>query len=106
MIAKIKAENGQQFTSKMEGMFLDMNLSTEIMNQFKISNFYKNSPIDIEVQTLTASHWPLKIIPNCNLPDIIIISCNCFNEFYLDKFNTGRRLNWLTNNGSSDIKVI
>lgn len=105
MITKIKNENGQQFTSKMEGMFLDMNLSSEIMSQFKISNYYKNSPIDLEVQTLTASHWPLKIIPNCNLPEIITSSCDCFNEFYLDKFSTGRRLNWLTNNGNADIKV-
>jgi cullin 3 len=35
MISKLKSECGQQFTSKMEGMFLDMNMSKEIMEAYK-----------------------------------------------------------------------
>lgn len=35
MISKLKAECGSQFTSKLEGMFKDIDLSREIMGQFK-----------------------------------------------------------------------
>lgn len=35
MIAKLKAECGYQFTSKLEGMFTDMRLSDDLMTSFK-----------------------------------------------------------------------
>lgn len=37
MIAKLKAECGSQFTSHLEGMFKDINLSKEFMLPFKQS---------------------------------------------------------------------
>jgi cullin 3 len=47
MISKLKAECGQQFTSKMEGMFLDMNLSKEIMEAYRTSPLFTGSPIEV-----------------------------------------------------------
>jgi hypothetical protein len=47
MIAKLKTECGQQFTSKMEGMFLDMNLSKEIMEAYRVSSQFASSPIEV-----------------------------------------------------------
>ena len=47
MIAKLKSECGQQFTSKMEGMFLDMKLSKEIMEDFKESSFFTALPVEV-----------------------------------------------------------
>ena len=35
MIAKLKAECGYQFTTKLEGMFVDMNISKTLMEQYK-----------------------------------------------------------------------
>jgi cullin 3 len=35
MLAKLKVECGFQFTKKMEGMFQDMKLSTDIMTSYK-----------------------------------------------------------------------
>jgi len=105
MIAKLKAECGQQFTSKMEGMFLDMNLSREIMDAFKSDDLSINSSVELEVQTLTTSHWTLKQTPSCKLPPAIVDCCERFNAFYLQKFKTGRRLTWLTNAGSADLKA-
>ena len=61
MISKLKSDCGQQFTSKMEGMFLDINISKEIMEGFKSSSYYYNAHVELDVQTLTASHWALKV---------------------------------------------
>ena len=105
MIAKLKAECGQQFTSKMEGMFLDMNLSREIMENFKSDEYSDQLPVEMDVHTLTTSHWTLKQNAPCKLPSVIIECCERFNSFYIQKFNTGRRLTWLTNSGSADIKA-
>ena len=106
MIAKLKSECGQQFTSKMEGMFLDMNLSKEIMESFKDSQFFPSSSlVELDIQTLTNSHWSLKPSQPIRLPAIISQCCEQFNAFYLAKFKTGRRLTWLTNVGSADIKA-
>ena len=104
-IAKLKAECGQQFTSKMEGMYLDMNLSKEIMESYKIDQLSITSPIEMDVQTLTTSHWSLKQSVHCNLPAVIMDCCERFNTFYLQKFKTGRRLTWITSSGSADIKA-
>ena len=105
MIAKLKSECGQQFTSKMEGMFLDMNLSKEIMDSFKDSRYFASSPVEVDIQTLTNSHWSLKTSPPIRLPALISQCCDQFNAFYLAKFKTGRRLTWLTNVGSADMKA-
>lgn len=40
MIAKLKTECGYQFTSKLEGMFTDMKLSSDAMEGFK--NYLRN----------------------------------------------------------------
>lgn len=105
MISKLKGECGQQFTSKMEGMFLDINISKEIMDGFKSSSQYRNAPIDLDVQTLTASHWALKTTPLCQFPAQILDCCNRFQGFYTEKFKTGRRLSWLAHVGNADIKA-
>lgn len=103
MITKLKSECGQQFTSKMEGMFLDMHLSKEIMDQFRCTPLHGTCPVELEVQTLTASHWALVHNPLA-LPPPLQDCCSRFAAFYLQKFKTGRRLTWMTHVGSVDIK--
>ena len=165
MITKLKNECGQSYTSKLEGMYLDMTLAKETMEQFKNSNFYPIRPSNItsnsssstnqqpltssitpfntpstatagsaptatgnstaighaaatstaanvyhcnyelEVQTLTSSHWSMKPLPPCTLPPEVAVGCDAFQAFYTDRFKTGRRLTWLTQCGSADIKV-
>ena len=156
MITKLKNECGQSYTSKLEGMYLDMTLAKETMEQFKNSNFYPIRPSNItssstnqqpltslitpfnttstasagsattatgnatatstaaslyhcnyelEVQTLTSSHWSMKPLPPCTLPPEVAVGCEAFQAFYTDRFKTGRRLTWLTQCGSADIKV-
>lgn len=105
MISKLKNECGQQFTSKIEGMFLDMNLGKEILEIFYNSRWRPLLPFEMDVQTLTASHWSMKSLTPCHLPTQAIKCCEIFSQFYLDRFKTGRRLTWLTHVGTVDMKV-
>jgi hypothetical protein len=43
MIAKLKAECGYQFTAKLEGMFVDINISKTVMEQYKRSINYNGN---------------------------------------------------------------
>ena len=86
-------------------MFLDMNLSKEIMDSYRGSELCSSSPFEVEIQTLTNSHWSMKLQPPIRLPAVITECCDNFNAFYLSKFKTGRRLSWLTHVGGADLKV-
>ena len=86
-------------------MFLDMNLSKEIMDSYRTCELCTSSPFDVDIQTLTNSHWSMKPQPPVRLPSIVSECCDHFNAFYLDKFKTGRRLSWLTHVGGADLKV-
>jgi len=107
MIGKLKAECGYQFTSKLEGMFNDMQSSQDTMERFK--EFLANSKIslrgvDLNVRVLTTGNWPTPIVPSCNLPDNISKCCDIFKQFYLNSHN-GRRLTWQTSMGTADLRA-
>uniref|UniRef100_A0A671Q299 Cullin-4B n=1 Tax=Sinocyclocheilus anshuiensis TaxID=1608454 RepID=A0A671Q299_9TELE len=60
MLSKLKHECGAAFTSKLEGMFKDMELSKDIMVQFKQHIQCQNIPgnIELTVNILTMGYWP------------------------------------------------
>eukprot|EP01116_Phalansterium_solitarium_P016027 TRINITY_DN3623_c0_g1_i1.p1 TRINITY_DN3623_c0_g1~~TRINITY_DN3623_c0_g1_i1.p1 ORF type:complete len:724 (-),score=229.24 TRINITY_DN3623_c0_g1_i1:473-2644(-) len=108
MIGKLKTECGYQFTSKLEGMFTDMKLSADTMDNFRA--FLRNereSPlgsVDLTVSVLTTGYWPTQNVGSCNLPAEILKCCEVFKNFYL-KAHNGRRLTWQTNMGTADLKA-
>uniref|UniRef100_A0A915CPN1 Cullin family profile domain-containing protein n=1 Tax=Ditylenchus dipsaci TaxID=166011 RepID=A0A915CPN1_9BILA len=57
MISKLKTECGCQFTSKLEGMFRDMELSNSVMNEYKDSNQVRDD-VELSVRVLTKVYWP------------------------------------------------
>uniref|UniRef100_M4AXZ0 Cullin-4A n=1 Tax=Xiphophorus maculatus TaxID=8083 RepID=M4AXZ0_XIPMA len=61
MLSKLKHECGAAFTSKLEGMFKDMELSKDIMIQFKqyMQNQSEPSNIELTVNILTMEHMAL-----------------------------------------------
>jgi len=109
MISKLKTECGYQFTSKLEGMFTDMKLSADTMENFKgfLKNLSENplGGVDLSVYVLTTGFWPTQSTAKCNLPAEIIKCCEVFKKFYLSNHN-GRRLTWQTNMGSAEIKAV
>jgi len=107
MISKLKTECGYQFTSKLEGMFTDMKVSSDSMEAFKSHIKNQDNPlngIDLSVYVLTTGFWPTQSTAKCNLPNEILKCCEVFRSFYM-KSHSGRRLTWQTNMGSAELKA-
>jgi cullin-4 len=108
----LKAECGAGYTSKMEGMFQDVDWSRETMLVYKQSlqagapamtssmddSDNSSSPpastVDVEVQVLTTGYWPVyPQYPNLQLPDNLKIPQEHFANHYKTKYQ-GRRMTW------------
>ncbi|KAI8577434.1 hypothetical protein K450DRAFT_252413 [Umbelopsis ramanniana AG] len=79
MLSKMKTECGPGFTSKLEGMFKDIDISRDLMSNFKLNNLF---------------------IPY----DKMANSQEVFKNFYMSKHN-GRRLMWQNNLGHCVVKA-
>lgn len=104
MVAKLKAECGYQFTSKLEGMFVDMGNSRLVMEEFRRTDTFAQAPIEIDVHVLTVGYWPQQSLPPCTLPPAVASCRDAFTAFYLDK-HSGRKMSWVMQLGSADLKV-
>ncbi|XP_018322699.1 cullin-4B isoform X2 [Agrilus planipennis] len=96
MLSKLKQECGGGFTSKLEGMFKDMELSKDINVAFKqhLSNTSQElSAIDMTVNILTMGYWPNYPLMNVVLPEEMVKFQEIFSKFYLSK-HSGRKLTW------------
>eukprot|EP00696_Hemimastix_kukwesjijk_P010326 gnl/Hemi2/23020_TR7706_c0_g1_i2.p1 gnl/Hemi2/23020_TR7706_c0_g1~~gnl/Hemi2/23020_TR7706_c0_g1_i2.p1 ORF type:complete len:741 (+),score=278.60 gnl/Hemi2/23020_TR7706_c0_g1_i2:89-2311(+) len=106
LIAKLKTECGYQFTAKLEGMFADIQSSSDTMANFRthLSNQDRRMPTELNVQVLTTGSWPQSNIPQSNLPPELTACCEMFSAYYLSTHN-GRRLTWQTSMGTADLKA-
>ncbi|EEB91325.1 hypothetical protein MPER_10331, partial [Moniliophthora perniciosa FA553] len=106
MLAKLKIECGYQFTQKLEGMFHDMKISADHMEEYKQKvALYPPTPIEISVIVMTSTFWPMSHSASpCNLPDQLLKATQSFEQFYLKK-HTGRRLTWQLSLGNADVRV-
>jgi cullin 3 len=121
MIGKMKIELGNSFTSKIEAMFKDMAISNEMTHAFKqhVAEIHANEetssrPIDLAIHVLTSMTWPNESANNPDesnqsrqsiiFPPAIERVTQRFNTFYASK-HSGRKLTWLTNMGTADIKA-
>ncbi|KAI9106100.1 Cullin [Phlyctochytrium arcticum] len=110
MVSKLKIECGCQFTSKLEGMFQDVHLATELMSDYRSSlSTSVTAPkemIDLQVKVLTSTFWP--IVPGgnetCNFPSEATEAMVHFQKFYHGR-HSGRRLTWLAHLGTADLKA-
>jgi cullin 3 len=107
MIAKLKHECGYQYTSKLEGMFMDMKVSADTQDNFRaaLGGSSKIDGIEMSVHVLTTGFWPTQQGTKCSLPPQILLCCDTFKEHYL-KQHSGRRLQWQANMGSADLKAV
>ncbi|VDD90715.1 unnamed protein product [Enterobius vermicularis] len=108
MVARLKTECGCQFTSKLEGMFKDMEVSNTLMSDFRE---YKENvdrtrdPVEITVRVLTCGYWPTQAAPSCVLPPTAEQSFESFKTFYLSK-HSGRRIALNPVLGHADVKAV
>ncbi|EPX74980.1 Cullin 3 [Schizosaccharomyces octosporus yFS286] len=110
MIGRLKQEAGNVFTQKLEGMFTDMRLSKELLNEYKGTYDQEDSgkpPFDLNVSVLASSFWPIDLVPekiSCEFPEYLKPSIDHFSNFYFSK-HTGRKLIWYPSMGSADVRV-
>lgn len=106
MLSKLKQECGAGFTSKLEGMFKDMELSKELMLAFKqhLNNVKPEGSIDMSVNILTMGYWPNYQLMDINLPADLVHYQEVFKKFYLGK-HSGRKLQWQPNLGHSVLRA-
>jgi cullin 4 len=114
MLSKLKQECGGGFTSKLEGMFKDMELSKDINIAFRqyidagvncsdvIS--FNNIGIDLTVNILTMGYWPTYPVMEVNMPSELVEYQNFFTKFYLGK-HSGRKLQWQPTLGHCVLKA-
>ncbi|XP_076337689.1 cullin 4 [Tachypleus tridentatus] len=100
MLSKLKQECGAAFTSKLEGMFKDMELSRELMLNFKqyLQNVSPSGNIDMTVNILTMGYWPTYQPMEVHMPHEMVQYQEIFKKFYLGK-HSGRKLQWQPNLG-------
>ncbi|XP_077001268.1 cullin-4B isoform X2 [Tamandua tetradactyla] len=106
MLSKLKHECGAAFTSKLEGMFKDMELSKDIMIQFKQYMQNQNVPgnIELTVNILTMGYWPTYVPMKVHLPPEMVKLQEIFKTFYLGK-HSGRKLQWQSTLGHCVLKA-
>ncbi|CCJ30066.1 unnamed protein product [Pneumocystis jirovecii] len=110
MITKLKYEAGYRFTTKLEGMFRDIqlskNMTLDYKNMLKLNS--KKTSFKLNVAILTSIFWPITTESNnstCIYPQQIEEVKKTFESFYLSKHN-GRQLLWQGNMGNSDLKIL
>jgi len=102
MLSKLKAECGAGFTSKLEGMFKDMELSRDINVAFKQHMAHLAGEegtagladkIDLTVNVLSMAFWPTYAVMQVHIPPYMSKYQTIFNKFYQGKYS-GRKLQW------------
>jgi cullin 3 len=104
MIAKLKSDSGHQFTSRLEGMFRDMELSKTVMQQWQEGESQQNhGGCELSVSVLTTGFWPLPPVPQCILPQEARVAVDAFKRFYMSQ-HSGRKLTWQTALGQAELR--
>ncbi|TPX61729.1 hypothetical protein PhCBS80983_g00954 [Powellomyces hirtus] len=108
MISRLKTACGVEYTTKLQRMFTDTTLSSELnvnFNQHAASNKLKLG-VDMNVMVLTAGSWPLTGIVNTDfsLPAELEQSVMHFTTYYGTHY-TGRKLTWLHHLAKADVKI-
>lgn len=97
VLMKLKQECGGAFTSKLEAMFKDMELSRELTMSFKVHlekpEYANKYPIDLSISVLTTGIWPTYQPIELILSEDLRQYEDVFRDFYLAK-HTGRKLTW------------
>ncbi|KAI3983720.1 hypothetical protein MKX01_001124 [Papaver californicum] len=88
ILSKLKQQCGGHFTSKMEGMLKDLQLTKDNQSEFEEfqkSNAHAHPGIDLTVTVLTTGFWPSYKSLDLNLPVEMVKCVEVFKEFYQTK---------------------
>ncbi|KKF95356.1 Cullin-3 [Ceratocystis platani] len=116
MISRMKREFGNNYTSKFESMFHDLDLSQGLTAKYRESIALSETPSDFEMSVTILTHgaWPADILGQtkrvgkeeklitCNWPASIKPAIEKVNQFYLSQ-HSGRTLSWVGALGEADV---
>ena len=112
-VSKLKGECGTGYTSKMEGMFKDMELSKDVMSNYSAhliglgvsATAPTSGKIGMDVQLLTTGYWPVHTQhPSLILPSTLESKKLEFDTYYKSKYQ-GRRIVWQNGFGNCIVKA-
>jgi len=98
ILSKLKTQCGAQFTSRMEGMVNDLQLTRETQENFE--KWIDDSPsarkpaTDLSVTVLTNGFWPQYKIINLELADEFEQCVTTFEQYHAERMS-GRKLTWI-----------
>jgi len=99
------AECGPGFTSKLEIMFKDIELSQDVMKAYNAAQFVKTGAVDLSVNVLSQGNWPSYAPTTVRIPDHMGHALARFKEFYVAK-HSGRSLAWQHSLDTCALKAI
>jgi|Transcript_101832 cullin 1 len=104
LISKLKLKCGAPYTSKLEGMINDRNVSEETQKNFK--EYIRKEGItpacEFTPQVLTTGFWPLFKIDTLDCPDQVKQMMGVFKKFY-DSRTQSRVLKWVHSLGTATL---
>jgi cullin-4 len=96
VVSRFKLECGASFTSRLEGMFKDMESSIEMWNGFrqelKDAELLKTR-IKLGATVISSGIWPHPPSIDAKLPSLVDNMESAFEKYYVDK-HSGRLLSW------------
>ncbi|KAJ1549304.1 hypothetical protein HK405_005924, partial [Cladochytrium tenue] len=108
MISKLKEACGFEYTSKLQRMFQDMNVSKDLNEAFRNQmavNHDKDDLLDFSISVLNTASWPLQAAgTGFNIPEDLLKTYERFQRFYQSK-HSGRKLNWHFLLSKGDLKA-
>lgn len=102
MIGKLKIQCGAQFTQKLEGMLVDLAVSSDQKNEFDKKMKEERSRIDFGVQVLAAGNWPSYQAPEVAIPQEMEDCLSIFKKWHNDRYKD-RKLNWIFSQGNASV---
>ena len=116
-VSKLKTECGGSYTSKMEGMFKDMELSRDVMGNYAayLTGIQVGSGggaggvverrLDMDVTVLTTGYWPVyPLFRDLFLPPSLKTQKLQFETYYMSKYQ-GRRIVWQNSLGNCLVRA-
>ncbi|KAI1303393.1 Cullin-2 [Mortierella claussenii] len=108
MISRLKSACGVEYTSKLQRMFMDMTISSDLNAGFKewLQGNELNNGLDFSILVLTAGSWPVNSTQPLEFqcPDELEKSITNFTTFY-DNRHSGRKLSWFWHWCRADVRV-
>ncbi|KAJ3153178.1 Cullin-2 [Geranomyces variabilis] len=112
MISRLKMACGVEYTTKLQRMFTDTTLSSELNAAFgrhcaaESAAAGKPATVEMNVMVLTAGSWPLVGIVGSDfaLPTELEQNVMSFTSYYAKQYS-GRKLTWMHHLAKADVRV-